>query len=256
MNLQQSRVVLRPRRTSELAELAMRWQRAVGGRLFVRLWCLTVLPVCMGIGAIGWLNGLVPGQTWLLGIAAASLTEAVFTVACGQLMFSTDVTVRSVLAALRPRIPALLSVFALVTFLGASAMFTILFVPAWLSRTLYFREVLLLEQMPFNRTMGRASRLIHPRAVTTAALLWLVSLAGIFIFENLGGATLSFVLQLGRPFGELSDGLSLSAWVGLFLMVPFIATLRFLSYIDRRTRADGWDVQVRLMAVAQRMKRP
>jgi hypothetical protein len=28
--------------------------------------------------------------------------------------------------------------------------------------------------------------------------------------------------------------------------------MRFLTYIDTRTRADGWDIQVKLMAVAAR----
>ena len=60
-----------------------------------------------------------------------------------------------------------------------------------------------------------------------------------------------FVLQVGKPFGSLIDeGGSASSLLGLFLAVPYWATARFLLYVDLRTRRDGWDVQVRFMALA------
>ena len=31
---------------------------------------------------------------------------------------------------------------------------------------------------------------------------------------------------------------------------PWVATARFLQYVDGRTRADGWDIQLRFMAIA------
>ena len=58
------------------------------------------------------------------------------------------------------------------------------------------------------------------------------------------------MLQLGQPFGSLwPNGGSLYAIFGLFASIPLCATTRFLAYIDARTRRDGWDIQVRFMAI-------
>ena len=54
----------------------------------------------------------------------------------------------------------------------------------------------------------------------------------------------------GKPFSKLFDkGVTPFALAGLFLAAPFTATARFLHYIDTRTRADGWDIQVKFMAL-------
>ena len=34
------------------------------------------------------------------------------------------------------------------------------------------------------------------------------------------------------------------------LVDTLVATARFLAYIDGRTRQDGWDIQLRFMAIA------
>ena len=36
---------------------------------------------------------------------------------------------------------------------------------------------------------------------------------------------------------------------GAFLAVPLLATVRFLMYIDGRTRRDGWDIQLAFLSV-------
>jgi len=33
--------------------------------------------------------------------------------------------------------------------------------------------------------------------------------------------------------------------------VPLVASLRFLAYIDNRTRREGWDIQVRFSELAR-----
>jgi hypothetical protein len=38
--------------------------------------------------------------------------------------------------------------------------------------------------------------------------------------------------------------------IGCFAALPLVATARFLSYIDGRTRQDGWDIQLRFMSLA------
>ena len=105
----------------------------------------------------------------------------------------------------------------------------------------------------------RAARMIARNVVSVVGLLLLLSLAAagfVFVAEMLvTNGLLDFVLQLGRPFGSLFDeGGSVAALLGLFLAVPYWTTVRFLSYIDLRTRRDGWDVQLRFMAIQARAR--
>jgi hypothetical protein len=69
--------------------------------------------------------------------------------------------------------------------------------------------------------------------------------------ELLCQGLVSDVLQLGKPFGSLwADRFSPFALAGLMLSYPYAATARFLLYVDARTRSDGWDIQLRFMAIA------
>ena len=75
---------------------------------------------------------------------------------------------------------------------------------------------------------------------------------GVFVIasEVLGQGLIS-LLELPAVFGSLfDDGGSVMALLGLFASIPFLTGARFLTYIDNRTRRDGWDVQVRLMTLA------
>jgi hypothetical protein len=36
------------------------------------------------------------------------------------------------------------------------------------------------------------------------------------------------------------------------LFIPYVATARFLAYLDLRTRSEGWDIQTRFAAIALR----
>ncbi len=47
----------------------------------------------------------------------------------------------------------------------------------------------------------------------------------------------------------------LSIWVGWIAAGPYVATVRLFDYIDARTRREGWDIQVRFSAIAQRSER-
>jgi hypothetical protein len=71
--------------------------------------------------------------------------------------------------------------------------------------------------------------------------------------ELLMQGIISDLFMLGAPLGRLSsDGVTPYALAGLLLSAPLVATARFLQYIDARTRGDGWDIQVRFMAIAAR----
>ena len=66
----------------------------------------------------------------------------------------------------------------------------------------------------------------------------------------IGHGIVEFLLQLGRPFGSLSNGeVTPYAVAGVLLAQPLIALYRLLLYVDVRTRLEGWDLQVSLRAL-------
>jgi hypothetical protein len=63
---------------------------------------------------------------------------------------------------------------------------------------------------------------------------------------------MQFVLSLGPPFEDLSEGGSLYAIVGVLVAVPLFVTARLLAYVGGRAEQDGWDVQLRFQALKAR----
>jgi hypothetical protein len=138
--------------------------------------------------------------------------------------------------------------------LAASALPFFLGLPFAWPRLLVVHEASLLEGAGPGDAISRANRFIGSRSLNAfvAILSLLVLHAAISVVaELLGQGLVNELLQLGAPFGELfKDGGSPYALAGFFLAVPYLATARFLYYVDSRTRSDGWDVQVRFMAIA------
>jgi hypothetical protein len=128
---------------------------------------------------------------------------------------------------------------------------------AWLRYT-FIPEALLLEGLPVQRAGGRAARLqvglMSERLGSFFTVLagFAVALLGA---QVLGQGIVHDTLQLQLPCGDLlQDGGSAYAVVGWFAALPVLSTLRFLRYIDARTRTDAWDVQVRLQRAAQALE--
>jgi hypothetical protein len=115
-------------------------------------------------------------------------------------------------------------------------------------------EVLLLEKASPLAALGRSMRAVRGRggaAFGIGASLLLLAGAGVAAGEVVANSIVSTVLQLGQPFGQLlQKGGTPYALAGFFLTVPVIAAARFLAYTDLRTRKEGWDIQLRFMAIA------
>lgn len=254
MNLEQARIVLRPRTPAELAELALFWQREVGGRLYLRLAAIALLPSLVLCAWLRYGLNMEWPLIWFAALCTTSVTQGVFTVACGQLMFAETTRTRDVMKAFTRRLPSYsLATFVRGTLLAASlAACAAPFLFVW-PRLAFTYEASLLESLSPNKAISRANRFVVRRTseIFGIGLTMLAALASLtLIGELLGGNLMSFVLQLGRPFGSLlDDGGSIWALIGFHAAIPFIASLRFLAYIDQRTRADGWDIQVKFMAL-------
>lgn len=257
MKLDEARVVLRPRSLSEILDLALRFATEPAAKLYAKLGALTLLPAWGLTLAARWGLGWDWAMVWLLALALATPIQGVFTVAVGRMMFAEEVSVREVLGQYLRRLPAYLGALIVTRMMiGLLSLAAVLVIPPlWMwGRCTYIHEACLLEHAGPTEAIGRASRMINRNLVGAIGLLLMLTLAAagfVFVAESLiNDGLLKFVLQLGRPFGSLFDeGGSAAALLGLFLVVPYWTTTRFLAYIDLRTRRDGWDVQLRFMAI-------
>ena len=255
MNLGSANVVLRPRGTLESVDLTLLFLTRLGGRRYLGLCALVLLPA-FGVCALcrfafdwSW------PALWLLAVPLGLWLQGIFTLAAGDLMFSEQLDPRAVLRRFWPPF-AVYTAMMFFTRLGmALAASTLVLWPwAWLRYT-FLPEALLLEGLPTWRASARAARLMEGNAGQRVALFittLLMFAAGVYAAQVLGEAVVRDTLQLQLPWGDLlNDGGSLYALAGWFAAVPVLTTLRFLRYIDARTRTDAWDVQVRLQRAAQ-----
>ncbi|NVB38312.1 hypothetical protein G6O69_10755 [Pseudenhygromyxa sp. WMMC2535] len=257
MKLDAARIVLRPRSMAELLDLALRFCSEPAAKLYAKLGALTLLPAWLLCCAAAFLLDWSWVDVWLLAVALATPIQGVFTVAVGRKMFAEEVSVGEVLLQFWRRFfpyMGALIVSRLFLGLGGLGFFTVI-LPIWVwARVAYVHEACLLEQASAVGSLTRAGNMIKGRAPGAAGMLLLMTL-GVCAFVLsaellINNGLLEFLLQVGTPLGSLFySGGSAAALFGFFLAVPFWSTARFLSYIDQRTRLDGWDIQLRFMAI-------
>jgi len=255
VNLLEARVALRPRPMSDLLDLAAPFCFA-NRRL--------ILPLAMAVVAVGgliaWVCRMKLGwdwdAVWLVVAGYDLLTIGLYTQAAGELLFrrAEDVSAGQVLGRFVRRFPAYLVARVVQVFvLLVSAAFLVP-LPIFAARLFFVGEAVLLESgSPFGG-LARSSRLVLFRTFSCLGLA-VAALCAPFLFalaaELIGGSLVEMVFQMGRPFGSLfADGGSAYAVAGALLSAPFVAAAGFLAYIDMRTRKEGWDIQLRFMALA------
>jgi hypothetical protein len=254
VNLGASAIVLRPRTLAEVLDLACRLSMSLALGLYARLAAILLLPIFAGCLALRYAAGWPWAAVWPVAVASGALVQGVFTVGVGRLLFSEELGAGPVLRLFGRRLGAYLGMLFLSRgLLVASALPLLLGLPFAWPRVCFAYEACLLEGAGPVQAILRSSRFVFDRALLVLAFLVTIVLtqAGILIVtELLCQGLISEVLQLGKPFGSLfSDGGSPYALAGLLLSFPYAATARFLHYIDGRTRSDGWDIQLRFMAI-------
>jgi hypothetical protein len=255
MNLLEARVTLRPRSISDVLDLAGPFC-IVNRRLMLPLALVTTgiggtaAAVCrLGLAWSWW-------HVWLLVLGYLLLTSGLFTQAAGELLFCepSQIRMRTVAGRFFRRFFQYLAARILQWLvLGLSAMVFVP-LPVFAARLLFVSEVVLLEAGSPSSSLTRSTRLVLFRSIPCLWLALACALAP-FIFamaaDVIGDVIVNWVFEMGRPLGSLwSDGGSGFAVVGALLSAPFLASASFLGYIDLRTRKEGWDVQLRFMALA------
>lgn len=256
MNLLSARVALRPRSMSDVIDLAGPF--CVSNR---RLFLPLVLWVSLPGGLLAYGCRVHAGWSWwaVWLVIAAYLVVAggLYTVAAGELLFRApaELEVGRLLARFLRRLPAYLVARTVqLVVLGLCGLITVP-LPIFAARLLFTSEAVLLESARPLEALSRSNRLVLFWSVPCFGLA-LACLAAPFLFamgaDLLGSAIVEMVFQMGRPVGSLwSDGGSGYAVAGALLSAPFVASASFLGYIDLRTRKEGWDIQLRFMAMAE-----
>ena len=257
MNLGASHIVLRSRSVTELLDLGCLVTTTGFRRTLLGLSAAVLLPGYLGALALRYALAWDWVWVWVVAWAWTSLAQGVFTVAVGRWMFADALTVREVLKAFFGRFPSFFGAWLLRAFYLAVGLPTVgLLTLLGLYHTLALNETSLLERVGAGSALRRGVQFVGAlggRAFGMTVMLAVAQLYGVAAAEVVGQAIVETVLQLGKPFpGFYREAGSPYALLGLFAVAPYVAITRFLFYIDGRTRNDGWDIQVRFMAIANR----
>lgn len=253
MNVLQTKVTLRERTLAEVFDLAFRFAIVRGGRRYLQLWllsCAPLLAVCI------WLRHSGTGWFWVWSAAIAGfvVAQVPFTLSASRLLLADELSVKDVVKAWLLRIPGQLLLHAVSLLLLGIAALIIVPLPILAARFVYLPEISLLEGSSLLRAYERGARMAKSRlaqAIETSFLLLSVWAAFILGAEVTGNALVEDLLSLPPLADRLSSGGSWFSLFGFFAAVPIIATARFLSYIDGRTRREAWDVQLRFTELAK-----
>lgn len=253
MNVWEARVVVRERSLAETVDLAVRFSLVLGRGLYVRLSVCLLLP---SYALCWWLlhAEVAPELVAVLAVALFSLVQLPFTLAAGRLMFTAQVSLREVLlSSLRLLYRATLArLLALLLIAGGSLI--VIAAPLVIARALYMGEVIVLEGAGAYGAYQRTTRLTArrmPEAFGVWLSLLLVSAAFIAVCSIFESALAAEGLAI-EALPSVWEGLNWqAALAGLFLSVPLVSSLRFLAYIDNRTRREGWDIQVRFLELGR-----
>lgn len=259
------RIVLRPRSLDETFDLALAYLRTSARDL---------IPLCAGLAVVG--TGIVALASWIGGfelpdqLAAALLLapvlERVITVYAGRHLFQTPGLLRSAFLAVLKQLPLILLGTALRTLpllllayskfeeeslIGFGVLLSFVW-PFAIVPHMYLGEVIHLEQLPINRAIARARALVGYRYGRVFGLLTVAALVrGLFVVGIYSGITFVFGFML--QFEEVSSAFGIWAVIfGFLSAAPYLALVRLFDYVDARTRREGWDIQVRFHAIAQR----
>lgn len=265
MQLDQTRIAIRERSFGEILGLALQVTRAGAGWLLV-LWILGCAPFAL---LNGWLLYEVlqdelwyefPSGYWFLLIVLVALqtplATAPITLYLGKMMFASKFRFGAMLGELIGSLPQLI-IFQVIL---RSITLPILLLPYWMMP--YVGELILLERNPLfsgrNRRMttNRRSRNLHANNGGELFGRWLLAvLAGAVLALAIGLGIEAMAVQLGNYQVTPTVRHLVIYPAALWLVLGWMAVVRFLAYLDLRIRREGWEVELLMRAEAARLRR-
>jgi hypothetical protein len=221
------------------------------------------LAALAGIAPFAALNAMLTSDSefplWLfmlLVLLEAPWATAPLTAVLGGLMFGQRPTFGSLLRRLARALPAL---FVYQLLMRAALIVTMVLFPLVPSRLIFLNEVIVLEQDRWWKAMRRSTQLCARRGGDLFAQ-WLgqLSFGAVFVacfWQGTGAgirALTTSELTWDRP--GWGDVYGARFQLGLWLAITFFTVARFLTYIDHRTRKEGWEIKLRLREVGQALE--
>jgi hypothetical protein len=247
-------IALRRRTTLETCDLALAFVRRAF-RPYFTLWLLTLALPGLGLYAVHRATELSWFWTWVLLGAWISVTQGLFTLLGAELLFASEASARRVFARFISNLSGYVGAMIASRVTFALLALTVLLLPRGFAGSALVPEVVLLEGLRGGAALKRARRLGTTFARSMSAL-GVITVAGFVtaavLADELGSTVVQFVLQLGSPFEDLSEGGSVYAIVGVVVAAPLFVTARLLAYVGGRAEQDGWDVQLRFQALKAR----
>jgi hypothetical protein len=258
VNIDQTTIVVRERSLPELYDLALLVCRRY-------LWPLLILGIigCAPFMVINWwlLSAPQTDKSWgywywclLLLAIQGPFATAPITAYLGAALFDDQPRIGKALAQGWSHWWALM-VFGLWRGLLGIFPFLLIFWPP------HAVEVAVLERQKLGATWKRANAL---RAVWTSEWVTHLMVAGgllaIGLFCLVDTATTLISLLMHADFLGYEDGwsyylpnVSIAPHIASWMVLMFLAVVRFLAYIDLRTRREGWEIDLAIKREARRL---
>jgi hypothetical protein len=262
-----AQIVLRPRSIDETFDLALVYLRASFWPFFRLFFVLAALATGF-VAGVSILFGLKLVQSAAVALLVSPILERVVTVYAGRHLFRNDPKIGQSILAVMKRIVFAVFWAAIIALPWAPMMFDNFSDSSWIALAVilgcfwpfvlafhvHLGEVAHLEQLSAGRVARRARTLVAYRFARGLGLVIMSAIIRILI-AGLVELTAQFIMGFVLQFGDVHD--SIGGWpaiFGYFIAGMYIAMARLFDYVDARTRREGWDIQVRFNAIAQREK--
>ncbi len=266
MQLDRTRIAIRPRNYVDILDLSLHVVREFGRPLFFA-WIVGAVPAMVLNGVLLW--GLVDPiwnpewPAWYMATMAflviweMPLATVFITLYLGEATFGNHPGAGQMLAVFRRALPQLLWYQVVVRSVLTLFWFTwLVLYTGWP----YLNEVILLERNPMTSrrtdatTTWRRSRALHRGMAGELFARWFgACAAGGLLVGSLWLSVWFFRWQLFNLPDWTPIMFTVFLPVSLWLVVGFFAVVRFLSYLDLRIRREGWDIELMLRAEGNRM---
>ncbi len=223
-------------------------------------------PVTLGLAALAGILPWAALNIWLLSAAdfppffwlvlllfETPWATAPLTLVLGDLMFEKPPAPAMILRKLLISLPALILAQFVVRGLLTVFVFTYPLMPAQYA---FLNEIILLERVKVLRSFER-SRDLSRGSEGEFFSRWLGQIFFGSIFALcfwMGAQTVTRTLK-GDEITWYTPGLGdlggLLFQAGVWIAIAYFGVYRFLSYIDRRIRLEGWELELRLKAVGR-----